>query len=293
MVRTAPTALRARTTLRRTARHGALNALSALSSWTGRTQAGLRQPRVHLPYLHAVPPGEEGTFRAFVAELARSHELISYSEAVRRIRHGPIDSPSVAFSFDDGFASNVRTAKILEEFGTTGMFFVPAGFVGTPSLDEARAFFGYTPGVNEPAMTWGDLERLKESGHEIGNHTWSHRVLSELSTEEMRDDICRGADAIRRRLGECEHFAWPRGRFIDFNDCGAQIVFDTGHVSCASAERGAHKTVHVGPKNLLCLRRDHMMSDWPQRHCRYFIGRSGLRNDPTVGSWPDGWKVDA
>lgn len=277
--------------LRRMARHGALDVLSTWDLITGRTKEGLSQPRIHLPYLHAVPAHEEDAFRSFVAELAQDHELIGYSEAVRRIRQGPIDRPAVAFSFDDGFASNVHVAKILEEFGTTGMFFVPPGFIGTPTVAQAREFYGFSEGVDEPAMTWEDLENLKARGHEVGNHTWGHRVMSWVSNDEMHSQISRGVEELRFRLGECDHFAWPRGRFFHFTAAAARVVFATGHISCASAERGAHPRVIAGAPELLCLRRDHIMTEWPLRHCRYFIGRSGWRQDVSYGSWPDGWDV--
>jgi hypothetical protein len=246
---------------------------------------------VHLPYLHAVPESEEPAFRRLVAVLARDHELISYSEAARRITRGPIDRPAIAFSFDDGFASNVRIARILEEFGTTGMFFVPPGFVGTSTVADARRFYGFSVGVDEPAMTWDDLEKLKANGHEVGNHTWGHRVLSQISAAEVQDEIGRGAEELRRRLGSCDHFAWPRGRFFHFSEDAAAHVFATGHATCASAERGAHFTVHTGTRELLCLRRDHLMTNWPLRHCRFFLGRSGLRKDPAYGRWPVDWSV--
>jgi peptidoglycan/xylan/chitin deacetylase (PgdA/CDA1 family) len=236
-----------------------------------------------------VPRHEEEDFRALIADLARDHELIGYSRAVNLIRHGPIERPTVALSFDDGFASNIRAAAILEEFGATGMFFVPPGFIGTPTVRQAQAFYGSAV-VNEPAMTWKDLEQLKERGHEIGNHTWGHRALTLISNEEMRDEIGRGADELRKRLGECDHFAWPLGRFAHFTAVAARTVFATGHSSCASAERGAHSVANADAPELLCLRRDHIMTEWPLRHCRYFIGRAGLRND-TYGRWPDGWDV--
>lgn len=286
-----PPARRARRNLRRVARHAALDVLALLDQVTGRTARGLRQPRIHLPYLHAVPQKEEETFRALLSELAHDHELISYSEAVRRIHHGPVDKPAVAFSFDDGFASNTRTARILEEFGTSGMFFVPPGFVGTRTVDMARKFYGFSEGVDEPAMTWDDLEHLKAAGHEVGNHTWGHRILSVISEDEMLTEVGRGAEELRTRLGNCDHFAWPRGRFFHFTPAGARAVFATGHLSCASAERGAHPIARPGAPELVCLRRDHIMTEWPLRHSRYFMGRAGLRNDPRYGRWPDEWNI--
>ncbi len=160
------------------ARHVALDVLAMREGRAGRIEEALARPRVHLPYLHAVPPGEEPRLRELLAALAPTHTFISYSEAVDRIRRGAIDRPYMAFSFDDAFASNARTAGILEEFGATGMFFVPPGFLGTPTVSEARAFYGFSQGVDEPAMTWADVEGLVARGHEVGNHTLGHEVMS-------------------------------------------------------------------------------------------------------------------
>lgn len=273
------------------ARHSALNVLSARYRVQSLLPEAYEAPRVHLPYLHAIPRAEEGTFRSFVAELAKTHTFISYSEAVQRIKEGPIDKPYMAFSFDDGFQSNVRAAHILEEFGTKGMFFVPAAFVGTATVADARSFFGFSEGVDEPAMTWRDLEGLLERGHEIGNHTLGHKVMSWVDADVMQEEIREGANQLRARLGDIHHFAWPRGRFFHFTEDAARTVFTSGHTSCASAERGAHTMTHNGPSTDLCLRRDHIMTNWPLRHSLYFIAKSSRRAVPQDNNWPGGWNV--
>ena len=276
---------------RRTVRHMALDGLSARERWTGRLGAGLRRPRVALPYLHAIPRHEEDAFRRLVAALAQHHEFISYSEAIRRLHEGEVHKPCVSVSFDDGFASNVRASRILEEFGATGMFFVPTGFVGTKTVAEARGFFGFVEGCDEPAMTWEDLEGLKGRGHEIGNHTHTHRILARLTAQERADEVGHAAEILRSRLGASDHFAWPYGRFSHFTADAARAVFDSGHASCASAERGAHVTRPAGDARALCLRRDHLMTEWPLRHSLYFLGRSGAAASSASNAWPEGWRV--
>ena len=276
---------------RATFRRGALDILSTRYRLQSLYDESYTTPRVHFPYFHAVPHDEEDNFRALIRELAATHTFINYSEAVERVKHGPIDKPYVSFSFDDGFVSNVRAAAILEEFDARGMFFVPPGFVGTPTASDARAFYGFSEGVDEPAMTWEDLERLIERGHEVGNHTWGHKVMSWVEEETMQEEIYRGAEEIRARLGHVKHFAWPRGRFFHFTDKAARVVFETGHSSCASAERGAHTTPHHGSEEFLCLRRDHIMTNWPLRHSRYFIARSSRRGGPDCNDWPEDWHV--
>ncbi|PAY21768.1 hypothetical protein CEY15_17155 [Dietzia natronolimnaea] len=243
-------------------------------------------PHVQLPYFHDLPAADEEAFRRIVARIAETHELIPYSDAMQRIDSGNFDRPYAAFSFDDGFISNLRIAKILEDFGTRGMFFVPTEFIGTRTTAEARAFFGFADGVDEGAMSWHDLELLKQRGHEIGNHTSGHKVLSWVSPGEAIDQISSGAEAIRAQLGECHHFAWPRGRYFHMTALAAQAVFDAGHSSCASAERGAHSRREAQPLRDTCIRRNHVLASWPQRHIDFFFASTALQSIGSPDLWP-------
>ena len=277
--------------LRQGARHVTISGLAGAQYATGRSTKLLQRPRVHNMYLHAVPASEEGSFRSFLDWLkGTGHAFLSYSEGVSMVRSGAIDQPYVTFSFDDGFASNLRAARILREYDTTGCFFVVSGFIGRTDLADARAFLGR--GIAEPAMSWADLESLKNEGHEIGNHTRRHRRLSSLARDELEDEIGGSATLLRSRLGCVEHFAWPFGRFFHFNAEARDLVFATGHTTCASAERGAHPAgLPFEDLSKLCLRREHIMSEWPLRHSRYFWTRSALQMKRDEARWPALWDV--
>jgi len=278
-----------RSSAREALRHAALDALSVTGRVTGRAERHMRRPRVHFLYLHAVPVAEIPTFQNLVARVAEHHELVPYSKAVAMLAAGEPARPTVTFSFDDGFASNLGAARVLEDFGTTGCFFVPTGFVGCRTLSEARQFYGMSEGVDEIAMTWRDLESLVGHGHEIGNHTVQHRAISRLSEFEVYDEIAHARQILKSRLGQGEHFAWPWGRFGHFTAHAARVVFDTGHASCASAERGAHLTSSSSEHGRQCIHRDHLMTSWPLRHNLHFVS-AGAKNART-GAWPEGWAV--
>lgn len=280
-------AVRAR--MRARARHVALDAWWAQRALRRVNDSALRRPRVHFPYLHAVPGSEEETFRRFLEALAVHHTFVSYSEGVRRVLQGPIDKPYIALSFDDGFKSNFRISRVLDEYGISGCFFVPPGFIGTETVREARRFFGFSEGVDEPAMSWADLEDMRSRGHEIANHTMNHRVMSWISHDEMLSEIGQGAEELRARLGESRHFAWPRGRFWHFTPEARDAVFGTGHLSCASAERGAHAAVQGKDHRTLCIRRDHEMTSWPMRHQMFFVARGSERSSAAANEWPTVW----
>jgi len=278
-----------RNAIRSAARHAALDALSLVGQSSGRAGQAMRIPRVHFLYLHAVPSGQLSAFRDLVARLTEDHELVSYSAAVSLLAVGDVSSPVVTFSFDDGFVSNMAAARVLEDFGTTACFFVPTGFVGCKTVTDARRFFGVSDGVDEIAMTWDDLAALTDRGHEIGNHTFRHRVLSRVSLLEAYDEVAKARETLRARLGQGDHFAWPRGRFEHFTPEAARAVFETGHLSCASAERGSHLATALGGVAPPCIRRDHLMTSWPLRHNLYFVS-AGARCAGR-GAWPAGWAV--
>lgn len=277
---------------RQVARHAALDILSTARLARGRATEELARPRVHFAYLHTVPRVEEAGFRRLLQQLSQTHDFVTHSEGVRLLSTGPLTKPVISFSFDDGFASNYRTASILEEFGIAGIFFVPTTFIGTATLTEARALFGYSEGIDEPAMTWEQLEMLRDRGHEIGNHTQTHPAISSLSATQAEDQIYGAAEMLRERLGECRHFAWPFGRWFHFTASAANAVFASGHETCASAERGAHSALSHGPPGLLCLRRDHLMASWPLRHSTYFLARSSSMAGPESNLFPSDWAVN-
>jgi peptidoglycan/xylan/chitin deacetylase (PgdA/CDA1 family) len=83
----------------------------------------------------------------------------------------------IALTFDDGPDPEV-TPRVLD----------------TLRRYNAKATF-FLYGERVPGNR-GVVRRIHLSGHEIGNHTWSHRKLSELSPREIEADIARAQNAI-------------------------------------------------------------------------------------------------
>jgi peptidoglycan/xylan/chitin deacetylase (PgdA/CDA1 family) len=57
----------------------------------------------------------------------------------------------------------------------------------------------------------GVLQRLLGQGHEVGNHTWSHRTMTQLSGGEIRSEIERAASELRRQTGGIGAWFRPSG----------------------------------------------------------------------------------
>ncbi len=88
----------------------------------------------------------------------------------------PSDKPSVdpnkpmlALTFDDGPSTYTdRLLDLLEHHGGKGTFFVLGNMIGGRE---------------------DTLRRIYTEGHEIGNHSWSHRQLTTLPEKEITDEI--------------------------------------------------------------------------------------------------------
>jgi peptidoglycan/xylan/chitin deacetylase (PgdA/CDA1 family) len=108
-------------------------------------------------------------------------------------------------TFDDGHRDNVEVAlPILEGQGLKGTFFLTTGLLGR----ELTNSFG-----PHWMMSWGDARSLRELGHEIGAHTTSHPVLTELDPEEAWAEIRDGKEELEQRLATAVgSFAYPKGR---------------------------------------------------------------------------------
>ncbi|GAA2394984.1 polysaccharide deacetylase family protein [Nonomuraea africana] len=88
----------------------------------------------------------------------------------------------VALTFDDG--PGPYTGELLEELRKAG----------------ARATF-FTVGTNVAASP-ELVDAMREQGHLVANHTWSHRDLTKLSSSKITDAIGRAQSAISLEVGQ-------------------------------------------------------------------------------------------
>ena len=97
---------------------------------------------------------------------------------------GPADvsKPMIAFTFDDGpyYSVDSRILDTLQAYGGRATFFI----VGSR--------------VNDYKDT---LKRIRDSGSEIGNHTFNHKNLEKISPEEVTSQIEMTNDAVEAVTG--------------------------------------------------------------------------------------------
>ena len=247
--------------VRTAARRLALGALGAFPRAPG--------PGVRIVHYHYVFDDERERFRQQLAFLAREFTPVSLSDAVERLRLGRTDGDEVVVTFDDGFRNQLdNAAPLLTEHGFTGCFFLTTDLLdATP--ERAREICRdrlHLPLAVEP-LDWDGAARLLELGHEVGSHSRTHRVLTEVSQEELDDEVAGSRDQLSLRLGAVRHFSVPYGTRGRFSERVAEAVRAAGYESCATAMRGRNESA----LDLYALRRHHLSTRWPLRELEYFL----------------------
>jgi peptidoglycan/xylan/chitin deacetylase (PgdA/CDA1 family) len=265
-------------------------AASRLYRATGGTASFMRRQRVQFLCFHHLFEDERKAFGALLEHLARGHQFVPYSEAVARVLNGPIDGRYLAVTFDDGLKNHLEAGRILHALGIAACFFICPSVVGEADERKLEKFCRTRLLMRTaPFLSWTDVQRLLDQGHEIGCHTMSHADLATLPQSEAAREIIGSREMLVDRVGESRHFAWPFGRFGRVTPTAIRAVFDAGFLSCASVERGCH-TVQGSSTRSLCIRRQTLVATWPVDYIDYLLARSSRIASARTNQWPRAWR---
>lgn len=124
----------------------------------------------------------------------------------RQIRSKPLTlanvPPMVSFTFDDVPTSACQLgARILEQHGARGTFYVAGGGCGTAN-----------PGGTQHASL-DQLSQVWTRGHEIGCHTYSHLAVRYATLDELDVESDRNLSLLKKIDGNIvvRNFAYPYG----------------------------------------------------------------------------------
>lgn len=163
---------------------------------------------------------------AFLAR--RGYRSATLSDALAAAGEGTASSKTVVLTFDDGTADFWTHARpTLAEHGFRATLFAVTGYVGGASEWDRH--------LGEPArplLDWDQIVELHREGHEIGSHTHMHRVLTELSDDQARDELERSRERLAERIGEPPAaLAYPRGFYGQRHK---QLAREAGYDSAAA-----------------------------------------------------------
>ncbi|MDQ3586320.1 MAG: polysaccharide deacetylase family protein [Pyrinomonadaceae bacterium] len=126
----------------------------------------------------------------------------------------------IAITFDDGCETDLLlAAPLLKEVGFNATFYVVTGFTGQR---------GY---MNEQ-----QVRELSEMGFEIGSHSQTHSLLSDLDAASLRSEIVESKERLEQMTGRrIEHFSCPGGRW---SKAVAAIAVEAGYASVVTSRPG-------------------------------------------------------
>ena len=154
--------------------------------------------------------------------LLRHYRIVPLSEAVALIRKGGVKEPTVAVTFDDGYAENfVNLRAVTDPTGLPIGYFISTAHIGTGrqfAHDEMFNEHGFLPN------TWEQIEFLKRCGYEIGSHTRSHADCGSTDVEFLRNEIEGSCEDLRQRIGGTGLFSFPFGLPANISQPAAEIA---------------------------------------------------------------------
>ena len=132
----------------------------------------------------------------------------------------------IAITFDDGYASVLTEAMpLLERFGFKATLFVISDLVGCRL--EGRELLG-----------WRDISALSKAGVEIGSHTATHAMLTQLNLAGIYREVGDSKRRIEDHLGKAvRYFAYPRGLATSRV---RRVVVECGYVGACSTVAGSN-----------------------------------------------------
>lgn len=96
------------------------------------------------------------------------------------------------------------------------------------------------PPSSRAAMNWDELRAVSSEGVEVGCHTYSHPILSRLSSPlDLQHEIGGARQLMEQRLGmPVRHFCYPNGRPIDVGEAAIRCVGEAGYSSAVTCTWG-------------------------------------------------------
>jgi peptidoglycan/xylan/chitin deacetylase (PgdA/CDA1 family) len=161
-------------------------------------------------------------------------ELIEYY-----LNHGSFPSNGISLTLDDGWKDNYTNASpILRELGIKATIFLVPSCIGQTSAKVVAE------GESEREhLSASEIIEMSRHGIEFGSHTINHRLLHQISPDEVKYEVEESKNQIENLLQKpCKVFAYPAGFFTDI---AQQAVKDAGYIAAFTTVYGTDEDLNL------------------------------------------------
>ena len=130
------------------------------------------------------------------SEIGAGIYSVSEERFKEQMGHLFFQQSNAVITFDDGCEDNYAVAyPILQGFNRKAYFFILVSNIGTS---------GY--------MDWRQIQALKDAGMTIGSHGMTHRILTDLSNDQLDYELRESKNILEDNLKCCiDNLSIPRG----------------------------------------------------------------------------------
>lgn len=216
--------------------------------------------------------------------LEQNFQLVSLEAAQQIISSGCNRQPTLAITFDDGYAENVEFAlPMLIERRIPITYFVTLGNV----LEQRPFEHDLQLGQPLPVNSIDSIRAMVNAGIEIGAHTRNHIDLGQTSDPRVIFDevIASGRELAQEVSQRIRYFAFPYGQSKNLNQAALQMLKEEGYAG-ACTTLGAANPVGVDPFQINRLHGDPSLArvkNWLSFDPRYFNSYR-FDNEPTAAA---------
>ena len=213
---------------------------------------------------------DEDAFSKQMNYLKKNYNVIPLDDYVKGLVEGrTFKKNTVVITFDDGYLNNYAHAyPILKKLGLKATVFITYDFVNknsfawwdrlehsgekidlnllkssSPAEIEAETIelTGLSPDSRKPKkyefMNWEQIKEMNDV-FEIGSHTMTHPILTNVSLKEAEKEITQSKTKIEKKIGrEVKSFSYPNG---NYNDELVKIVKKAGYKCAVVYNKGVN-----------------------------------------------------